>query len=74
VRAGRAARQACLAKLLLFDKLEPALQQRLVADMYERKVLVRSACALPGTSLQLRPCHLLAVETSRGLWSCVPPL
>ncbi|KAK9842021.1 hypothetical protein WJX81_004559 [Elliptochloris bilobata] len=31
--------QECLAKLLLFDKLEPALQQRLVAEMYERKVL-----------------------------------
>lgn len=32
--------QECLAKLLLFDKLEPAVQQRLVAETYERKVLV----------------------------------
>ncbi len=39
-----------------------------MADMYERKVLVRTACALPGTSLQLRPCRLLAYEKSRGLW------
>lgn len=39
-------RQECLANLLLFDKLEATLQQRLVAEMYERKVLVRPACLL----------------------------
>ncbi len=32
-------RQACLGKLLLFDKLEPAVKRRTVTEMYERQVL-----------------------------------
>ena len=36
---GRRCVQACLGKLLLFDKLEPLVKRKTVVEMYERQVL-----------------------------------